>query len=50
MSDITDREIFESTMSVDWKVTLQDKLASSYASEVDNQPPPVEEPSDPTEE
>ena len=52
MSDITDREIFESTMSVDWQVTLQEKLASSYASEADQQAPPAEDdqPSEPTED
>lgn len=50
MSDITDREIFESTMSVDWQVTLNDKLQSSYTSEADKAPPAEEEPSEPTEE
>lgn len=51
LSDMTDREIFESTMSVDWQVTLQQKLASSYASELDEAPPAEEEiPSEPTEE
>lgn len=51
ISDITDREIFESTMSVDWQVTIQEKLQSSYTSEADNKAAPAEdEPSNPTEE
>lgn len=43
ISDITDREIMESTMSVDWQVQLQHKVASSYASENDDAAPGEEE-------
>ena len=52
VSDLTDREIFDSTVSVDWQVTLQQKIESSREeSEMDDAPPGQKEDSEePTED
>ena len=50
ISDITDREIMESTMSVEWQVELQQRVASSSSERDEAAPGEEEVPREPSEE